>query len=467
MGNNAPDTDGQVQEEKQGWWISMRRQVGISPSGGVLLVVFSTLLLSSCVPRDADDSNSSDVAQGGGIVDATADQDTKLSEMGVAYSIDSFTEQIEVEHPYACSLFVVSDIDPNAITANGKTPLMTAVEMNNLELARQLIEAGADVTLVAPDSGSTALHYAASVDCARLLIEHGANVGAVDKLDSEALFYAADGGDLNTVKLLLGHGANAAQINDMGLSPLSGAIKQNNLEMAKLLTAAGAPLEAQDDHGRTPIWGAVLCSAEDIFYNLIEQEADVQRTIPDGPTLLHVAAQTGIAGVVEKLLSMGLDPNARDGRFQSTPLHFAAGNGFLDCVQLLVDARAELNAQDANGMTPLEKAQERLEDNRDALHPDPEALAADLAAAGDAIPEWERRCRMSTLSELEDTIEFLKSRNGDAARMAIQASIEQEGQSAEMNLSEDDSKKMQQRFAGQRDELHEIIALLESSVADG
>lgn len=409
----------------------MRQQIGLITGGGLILALLASMLAGGCVFGESESNETSNGAQE--VIteaitedgDATPERDyevitdpehakEKLEEMGVAYSLDSFVEQIEVEHPYACSLFVVSGIDPNSIAANGKSLLMMAVEIDNLELASQLIEAGADVTLVVPDSGSTALHYAASADCTKLLIEHGANVRALDMLNSEALFYAADGGDFDTVALLLEHGANATQVNDLDLSPLSGAIKHNDIEMAKLLTAAGAPLEAQDNYSRTPIWGAVLCNAEEIFYYLVEQGADVQRSIPDGPTLLHVAAQMGIAGVIEKLLSMGLDPNARDGRFQSTPLHFAAGNGFLDCVQLLIDAGVELNPEDINGMTPLEKAQEMLEGNRDTLHPNPEAFAAELEEAGESVPEWEKRIRMTTLSDLEETIEFLKSLDEDA-----------------------------------------------------
>ena len=41
---------------------------------------------------------------------------------------------------------------------------------------------------------------------------------------------------------------------------------------------------------------------------------------------------------------------------RSTPLHWAASNGYADVAQLLIEKRASLTAQDKDGLTPLHKA---------------------------------------------------------------------------------------------------------------
>ena len=59
---------------------------------------------------------------------------------------------------------------------------------------------------------------------------------------------------------------------------------------------------------------------------------------------------------VEKLLQKGQDPNTRDPDRQKWAIHAAASKGHSQAVQLLVQARANLEAIDANGSTALHLA---------------------------------------------------------------------------------------------------------------
>src|SRR5262245_10294394 len=75
----------------------------------------------------------------------------------------------------------------------------------------------------------------------------------------------------------------------------------------------------------------------------------------DGTTALHRASQGGHAAVVEYLLSIGANVNARDmhGR---TPLILAAGSGTkqrIDLVRLLLSRGAFVNAVDTDGNSAL------------------------------------------------------------------------------------------------------------------
>ena len=65
---------------------------------------------------------------------------------------------------------------------DGRTPLYNAAEGNSLDVARQLIDSGADIEAKDND-GWKPLHEAAannSLGVARLLIEHGADTEGID-----------------------------------------------------------------------------------------------------------------------------------------------------------------------------------------------------------------------------------------------------------------------------------------------
>src|SRR5882724_9664882 len=85
-----------------------------------------------------------------------------------------------------------------------------------------------------------------------------------------------------------------------------------------------------------------------------------------GDTALHLAACGYRVELVRLLLAAGADPNSTTNHRQSGPLHYAA-DGYVTgpawnakrqvkTIQCLLDAGAEINAQDKNGATPLHRA---------------------------------------------------------------------------------------------------------------
>lgn len=74
-----------------------------------------------------------------------------------------------------------------------------------------------------------------------------------------------------------------------------------------------------------------------------------------GITCLHAAAYSGRTILVEILLTVKPDVNARD-EMGDTPLHYAAANDSGAAADLLLKHGAVVNARDDNGETPLKRA---------------------------------------------------------------------------------------------------------------
>ena len=70
-------------------------------------------------------------------------------------------------------------------------------------------------------------------------------------------------------------------------------------------------------------------------------------------TCLFGACQSGALQEVEDCLEALIHPNT--GKMWD-PLHHAAGAGYLEIVNILLEARAEIDAKDIHGKTPLHSA---------------------------------------------------------------------------------------------------------------
>lgn len=126
-----------------------------------------------------------------------------------------------------------------------------AVERRDLDRIRQLSAGGANLNAEGRD-GKTPLSFALDrrqYDVARLLVELGA-----DPLRGEGaagrppLFEMAATDDLsNVLKLALERGANPNAVRDDGMTLLHWAIGYRALQNVKLIVAAGARLDARDD----------------------------------------------------------------------------------------------------------------------------------------------------------------------------------------------------------------------------
>ena len=99
----------------------------------------------------------------------------------------------------------VADINSNP--KHGVTPLISAVKKNNIEIAKMLIENGADVNAVGGSEKKTAIFFAVSddnVEMAKMLISKGADLNVTDAYYQTPLNIAVEKGNKKMINLLLG-----------------------------------------------------------------------------------------------------------------------------------------------------------------------------------------------------------------------------------------------------------------------
>ena len=93
-------------------------------------------------------------------------------------------------------------------------------------------------------------------------------------------------------------------------------------------------------------------------YGTDPNDVFIPREIPfEGASALHLAVLKSNAPIVQVLLDNGADIEikAKD-VFEATPLIWAAYWGIPEMVRVLLEGGANINAEDANGFTPLDAA---------------------------------------------------------------------------------------------------------------
>ena len=124
----------------------------------------------------------------------------------------------------------------NVFNKQGESPLMLAAINNQLDLAKVLIQRGADVN----KPGWTPLHYAATRghrEMMRLLLENEAYIDSESANGTTPLMMAAYYASPLAVKLLLEEGADPVLVNSANVSALDLALSKDHQQSAFYIRA--------------------------------------------------------------------------------------------------------------------------------------------------------------------------------------------------------------------------------------
>ena len=261
---------------------------------------------------------------------------------------------------------------------SARPALIDAAKNVDRDAVRALLQQGINVNAADAD-GTTALHWASyrdDVETADLLIRAGANVNAANDLGATPLWAASQNGSEAMVRRLLTGGANPNAALLLGETPLMVAARSGHAAVVELLAAKGANVNARAARGQTALMWTVAQKHPQVVSVLLAHDADINarsdtwgevmavpphgyldynRSIPHGnDTALMFAARVGDIESAKLLVAAGANVNDEDAWGVSAVV-LAAHSGFTELVEYLLEKGANVNSDKA-GFTALHEA---------------------------------------------------------------------------------------------------------------
>ena len=305
-------------------------------------------------------------------------------------------------HVDAVKLLLDNGADARFTDGEGVTPLMNAAENGTAAVLRALVESnsaksdektkGRYVDLLSK-TGFTALIIASAhghISAIEYLLTVGkADVNVMHETHVTPLMYAAASGHVEAMKLLLDVGkVDVNEVHTNGGSALLEAATGGAGEAMKFLLERGAKPDLVDNDGVTPLhavtskgdYNGTVALLESLRKIMTKEELIAHINLPShsGGTAVMFAAAGGhprctklmideganvdavavaTPEYLEKLAKMiadgTVDPNEDPHVDGVTGVHVAAEEGHLDCVNLLIDAGADVTVLDEEDRTPL------------------------------------------------------------------------------------------------------------------
>ena len=252
--------------------------------------------------------------------------------------------------------------DINAKDPGGMPALFIAVEENQLSATKFLLENGAypDITDKENDTPLMRAMYYNRPEIAKLLIEYGANVNTSYN-DDFVLTWATFNNYTDIVRLLIEKGANIECYNPVGCTPLIIA-SYGNYEICEFLIQNGADVNARRSKTSNKDWTSLMYASYysklDIMNLLLENGALIDIRTPSLHSAYLIAAQYGTPDAVELLINNGAELNCTDSDGDSA-LICAAKYEQTDNIKLLIEYGVDINIRNKDGKRAIDYAKEK------------------------------------------------------------------------------------------------------------
>ena len=291
-------------------------------------------------------------------------------------------------------------------------PLHLAVSKGRFEVTQMLLQRNPDVNSPGPGHMTPLLLALTSAfpsgegtrpNLVQLLLKYGADVNPRDMNQTTALHHASLLRDLDVARMLLNRGASVDAVDYRGRTPLhqvfeagdytdadlNGLVSKkgkNCVGVAKLLLKFGAAVDARDKDHRTPLLLASCYPDRNVVRTLLDHGADVNAEDKRGLTPLRQVfleaedcAEEVFVGVAQILIERGADVNTPDHEHEA-PLHLASRLLSLEVAWLLCKHAACLNAKNKEGKTPFQIVRESLKEGMETLPSENPSMRAERRA---------------------------------------------------------------------------------------
>lgn len=171
-------------------------------------------------------------------------------------------------------------------------------------------------------------------------------------LDKE-LHNATIARDATRVEYLLKRGAKVNARDDEGKTPLIVAVASGDISLISGLLAYGADPNAQDHDGWTAAMHAVRSNEPKIFRLMGQYKANYNLLNSDDMTALAMAVMNNKANAAVAMLDNGAKPDFAMGAAKYNALMLAVKKGNQQMAQTLLQYKANPNAKNTGGLTPL------------------------------------------------------------------------------------------------------------------
>ncbi|HEY0076283.1 MAG TPA: ankyrin repeat domain-containing protein, partial [Abditibacteriaceae bacterium] len=246
-------------------------------------------------------------------------------------------------------------------------PLAMAVASGSVEVVQLLMDKGADLEAPANASLLNTAVQNSSRAVIEFLLQKGFNIEGNRNSGYTPLLTAIQNNLPEMVSFLIEKGAKlnpnlterANYYSGYG-SPLYVAVQYNSKPIVELLMTKGAdPFLSMRNEGPTPLSYALSAGRRDMVEIMLSGKININQKDRKGQTLLHQVV-AGDGTLTDLVLDKGADVNVRNVAGQ-TPLHVAAQSGTAAAIKKLIERKGDLKAKTPIGDTPLHLALARPE----------------------------------------------------------------------------------------------------------
>ncbi|MBA3238406.1 MAG: ankyrin repeat domain-containing protein [Parachlamydiaceae bacterium] len=240
-----------------------------------------------------------------------------------------------------------------------RSPLMAAMSMDHYKYAQELLKGGAKVdgnfvVKVPLENGQeleisnettpliNAVHF--GLKYVILLLNSNAKIDLTDKSVGSAIHYAAGQGESEVLKELISRKANINLVSVWGYTPIQLAKKTNQHECVEILRNAGAK---EDDDYRlvqiTAMFEAIEKADLETLCPLLKNKDILNVINEQGHTPIIAAIKNENADCLKELIKAGADKNKKS-LSEMSPVYYCVIMKQLECLQILIDEKADLNS---------------------------------------------------------------------------------------------------------------------------